>query len=205
MEARSPCPEMGVKSLCRYIMSKHMFQQVGQLNSDSMRHWDSLDDTSTLQSLPWLHAINRAGFVTTGSQVGLDQDRRQRAYLNGVVHGSHLPALRRLAHTTELLVRVGSGSVEPDRPTLAKLFEFGPKWPVTLRKGRYGAWEEHTWQPPAMSWRVEWRNILDDDVREDDKLRELCRKEGWVVYLLDPVWGRPFHLCQTLASALATS
>lgn len=144
------------------------------------------EDNGARHLIPILAAVNRAGFVTTGSQPAYDGTDsggagwRQRAAVDGVVH-EHSPLLGRLT----ALERQG--------------FLVYRGWPkqsvvITDRNGEpqtgFGGFRlgrDHA----AREWHGIGRHAL----------REL-RDHGAVLHIVDPVWGRDDRLWPALTNAI---
>ncbi|TXS22415.1 hypothetical protein EAO70_06020 [Streptomyces sp. adm13(2018)] len=131
--------------------------------------------------VPVLVTLNRAGFVTVGSQPGeVDGRYRQRASVDGIVH-DHGPLFGRL------LALQGQG------------FTVVRGWPkqqhvITEENGRpfttFGGWR---WRRDYVH--TMWRGVGHRALRE-------LREHGASIHIYDPVWGRDDRLWPALAGVV---
>ncbi|GGU91099.1 hypothetical protein GCM10010275_30200 [Streptomyces litmocidini] len=150
----------------------YLADEFGDEETDGARHL-----------VPTMVALNRAGFVTTGSQPGeTGGGYRQRAWVEGVVH-DHNPLLGRLLglHGQGLTVIRGW-------PEKQHVLTEGNGRPYTT----VGGWR---WRRDYIH--SNWRGIGHRALRE-------LRQHGAVINIYDPVWGRDDRLWPAL-DALTTA
>ncbi|HVC23815.1 MAG TPA: hypothetical protein VNH82_10390 [Candidatus Dormibacteraeota bacterium] len=136
-----------------------------------------------------LAAINRAGFVTTGSQPGrrLGSKSGQRAFVTGFTAEENVQRIERAFLSTELVML----ATEPGRETFLRV-------PVTIDDG--GAF---TWVGWSGSETGEELEHLYGDELSHSALTALMR--AWSVELFDPKWGRNTLLWPSLLAALTST
>ena len=156
-----------------------------------------VDDPERL--VPLLARLNRAGFVTTGSQAGEfgrgrdGADGQQRAAVEGFATGAALVRFSDAAHDAGLL------AVAYDPASLFRWrYGYRDSIAVTARAGR-----NYTW----FGVRIPRRHIRDSwtgyGMCHRDAVKALCG--AWQLTLVDPEWGRPGVLWETLERAVAGS
>ena len=149
------------------------------------------DDKPAEETQPWVAAlasINRAGFVTDGSQPGvpLSDAYPQRAFLTGYCDESTADRLdRALARTELVVVTFGSGALGE------------ASIPVTLHNGQPCTWLGRT------------DDLLDPEqfefsASESNPVYVEALRNATHLQLFDPVWGRPDYLFQSTLTALAS-
>jgi hypothetical protein len=135
---------------------------------------------------PYLAALNRAGFLTTDSQPGLDNgySSKQRAFVEGLVKNPIFARLiERLALTSDLYVLVSH------RGQAA-----GLRIPVTIDDFKAFTFAGDSWEDMnGEAFGIEGFS----EVCSEAALREL--KETFYVCIIDLCWGRRDYLWQTLA------
>jgi hypothetical protein len=156
-----------------------------------------VDDPERL--VPLLARLNRAGFVTTGSQeafngTGYDGAHwQQRATVEGFATGVALMRFSDAAHDAGLL------AVAYDPPSRFRWrYGYRDSVAVTTREGRYRT--GFGVQLPRRHIRDGW---IGYGMCHRDAVKALCG--AWQLTLIDPEWGRPDVLWETLERALAES
>ncbi|MEU9415188.1 hypothetical protein [Streptomyces sp. NPDC048272] len=155
-----------------------------------VRGWSGHDDgvdSETRHLLPTLVALNRAGIVTTNSQpgeVGAGYDGahwRQRAFLAAIIDDRN-PLLDRVIRTAS------SAGMTVIR---------GNKYPgLTVLTDRNGEPQMAlAGSLPRNHLAREWSCLSGAGLRE-------LRKQGAVLHIIDPVWGRDDRLWPALANAI---
>ena len=147
----------------------------------------SLDDESK-PLVPYLAALNRAGFLTTCSQPGEDDGHsRQRACVQGLALEETALRIERLSLTSDLYIM----TAEPGRYN-------GCMMPITIDFFR-----PHSW---AGSASLDDETGVFNDVLGFEKhcgegaVRGL--REAWEVCVIDLSWGRERYLWDVLANEL---
>ena len=153
-------------------------------------------DEETKELIPVLAKLNRAGFVTTGSQPafdarGYDGARwRQRVAVEGFAGPEMTPALIAAANDTGLTVVVRDPAALP-----RWRYRYDRSVTVTTREGeRYTAFGV---QLPRRHIRDGW---LGYGICHRDAAGTLCA--AWQVTVIDPEWGRPDVLWRVLEQAI---
>lgn len=138
--------------------------------------YDSVPDEETEEITGYLAAMNRAGFLTTGSQPG---EHEQRAFVNGFAHEHVARRIARVTLYTDLYVLAA------------------PPWavggyhiPVGLIDFRPCIWSGFS------SAEFEWF----EEVCSTEVMRELV--QTWSISAIDLSWGRKDYLWQNLCAAL---
>jgi hypothetical protein len=147
--------------------------------------------------VPLLAKLNRAGFVTTGSQIGesgpgYDGARwEQRAAVEGFASTAAANVLYGTAQAAGLLTVIHYMATVP-----RCRYGYRRSVPVTTRNGRrmtrFGV------QLPRRHIRDGWTGY---GICHPDAVKALC--SAWQVTLIDPEWGRADLLWDVLADALA--
>jgi hypothetical protein len=147
----------------------------------------SLDDESK-PLIPYLAALNRAGFLTTSSQPGEDRGHsKQRAFVDGLALKETALRIERLSMFSDLYIM----TTEPGRFN-------GCMMPITIDEFR-----PHSWGGAAS---------LDDEngiFTEVMNFQENCNEramqhlsQAWEVCVIDLCWGRSEYLWNQLANEL---
>lgn len=149
-------------------------------------------DDETRHLIPTLARLNRAGFVTTQSQPGLDDTAydgrpwRQRAAVQGYIAASSplLPRIIRAAQSAGLTVTAyGPGhTTGPSRGLICT------EWAGRPHTGFGG-------KPPRRAMASEWPGIGRGAWKQ-------LRKEAVAVAVIDPTWGRDSRLWPALTATL---
>lgn len=149
--------------------------------------------------VPMLAKLNRAGFMTTGSQIGEDGPGydgahwQQRATVEGfATQDVALEIIGTLAPTELVTISYGPSSLPRWR------YRYGHAMVVTRRGDhdytRFGV------QLPRRHIRDPW---LGYGICHQDAVTALCN--AWQVTVIDLEWGRPDVLWRVLAAALITN
>ena len=141
-------------------------------------------DAETSPLVPYLAALNRAGFLTTTSQPGEDFPKwKQRAFVDGFALEPVARRIARLSLYSDLHIVVSPPG-----------FEVGFHTPVILRD----------FQPHG--WAGFCRGTPDDEFGEDcSPAARIALQKAWCVSVVDLAWGREEHLWKELTRELCYS
>jgi hypothetical protein len=149
--------------------------------------------------VPLFARLNRAGFVTTGSQIGEDGPGydgahwQQRAAVEGFAGTELALELNDVARAAGLFPILHAPSTLP-----RWRYGYRESLAVTRRNGeRYTRFGVHL---PRRHIRDSW---IGYGVCHQDAVTALCN--AWQVTLIDPEWGRPGVLWRVLAATLITN
>jgi len=141
-------------------------------------------DAETDELVPFLAAFNRAGFLTTGSQPGMDEpDWKQRAFVDGYALEPVAKQIARVSLYAELHIVVAPPG-----------YSVGFHTPVILRD-----FMPHGWAGFSSFDELEFF----EDASGERAFQEL--RLAWFISIVDLKWGRNDHLWSSIAQAICYS